>query len=258
MEIISNQQQNGNAQTSPPQQRHSHDLTLKEEPVWAMQIRRRYGDFKTICMAFQPSKVVAICANPIKAVSENAPSLARLNVTYGTGAARQWLYLIIQASVKMLGVDSTRMSDEQIVHLADIISGTYPYLTMTEFLLFISRFEAGMYERFYGDASYFLAVTKSLASFMAERNIWIEQVEIERKRKRQEEQDNRKNAVTYSEYVKSRKYLDKADIKRQAEAIITHNRLIPNLAEEVNKAFKANYGKTPEEYIEKSKDNDKD
>lgn len=216
-----------------------------------------YGDFENVCKAFNHSSVAVVCANPIKAVSADAPSFARLNVTYGVGAARQWLFLILQSSVKMLGVDSTRMGDAQIIHLADIISGTYPHLTLTEFLLFISRFEAGMYERFYGDTSYFLAITKSLSSFMSDRRFLLDLAEKEHQRKWRQEQENRKDTMSYVDFVRNTVYKEKENILRQAEAVSVHNRMNPVKAQEADEAFKANYGITPKEYIEKYKDNDK-
>lgn len=218
-------------------------------PIWAEAIRKKYGDFKSVCNIFHPSKVAAVGANPTKALSMETPSLVRLNATYGDGAARQWLYIVLQSCLRMLGVESRNMADGQVSHLADVIVATYPWLTMAEFLLFIHRFEAGMYERFYGDASYFHAVTKSLVSFMYDRNEFLSEMEAQRKRSKRGDG----KAVSYPDYVRQTKYKKKADILRQAETVLNHNRLLPSTAKEVDEAFKANYGMTPKEYIEKEK-----
>lgn len=215
-------------------------------PIWAEAIRKKYGDFKSVCNIFHPSKVAAVGANPIKALAMETPSLVRLNVTYGDGAARQWIYIVLQSCLRMLGVESRNMADGQVAHLADVIVGTYPWLTMAEFLLFIHRFEAGMYERFYGDASYFQSVTKSLAMFMYDRNELLSEMEAQRKRNNKDEWCG----VSYPEYVKRNKYKETADILRQAETVINHNILLPSTAKEVDEAFKANYGMTPKEYVE--------
>jgi hypothetical protein len=67
-----------------------------------------------------------------------------------------------------------------------------------EILLFVSRFETGMYGRFYGDTSYALAVGEALKQFMVEREHYYADIERERAKKKIEE--SKKCTVTFEEY----------------------------------------------------------
>lgn len=233
-------------------------MTKREEPTWAAEIRKLHGDYAAITTKYAPSRIAAVGADPIAAVASDSPSLVRLDGTYGTGAARQWLFLLIQSTLKTLGVGGDRMSDLQIVHLADVIRSSYPYVSMAEMMLFFFRFECGQYERFYGDASYFLAVTTSLRAFMEERAYWIDKAERQ-KREKEKQQERKEFLCTYAQRIRMNKSEDKEVVEKQAKSILYMNAHYPfseAQKKENIEAFKCNYGNTPEEYLKQEK-NDK-
>lgn len=248
MEHVNKPQKSVSRPTDGVPQKPSCALTKSAEPTFVAEIQKKYGDFKSVCMAFEPPKRSWVCANPIKAIQTDTPTLARLNTTYGDGSARQWLFMVLQDCFRTLGVDSTKMSDTQIIRLADTIVGAYYYLSMAEFLLFIARCEAGYYERFYGDASYFLAITKSLQMFMSDRNELYAEVEREKQKEKRENERMVMN-VSYPDYVRSHKKIKKEDIDNQARSIKTYLTMFPDMEDEANMVFKEMYGKTLKEYF---------
>ena len=78
-----------------------------------------------------------------------------------------------------MSIDSDKMSDPQIAELADIIAARYPWLKLTEFMLFEFYFIAGQYGRFYGESSYFLTITQGLLKFLEERKLLYAVIERE-------------------------------------------------------------------------------
>lgn len=135
-----------------------------------------------------------------EALSSDTPTLVRIDVTYGSGAASQWLYRLLQPTFMFLGVNSDRFPKEMVYDLACTIAGNpiYNKLTLAEVMLFISRFKGGMYGRFYGDTSYALAVTEGLYRFMEERGDIYAQ--MNRDKEKEQEADYKKKAVSFKEW----------------------------------------------------------
>lgn len=69
---------------------------------------------------------------------------------------------------------------------------------IAEFLLFVSRFEAGRYGKFYGDTSYALTVTDALNKFLVERKSTY--ADIEREKHDKELEKSNIGTVTFWEY----------------------------------------------------------
>jgi len=97
-----------------------------------------------------------------------------------------------------LGVTNDKFSKEQIYNLACNIYANYKTLKVVEILLFVTRFEAGRYGRFYGDTSYALVVGEALNKFMVEREHYYADIERERAEKKMAE--SLKDVITYDEY----------------------------------------------------------
>lgn len=97
-----------------------------------------------------------------------------------------------------LGVTNDKFSKEQIYNLARNIASNYKTLKVAEILLFVSRFETGMYGRFYGDTSYALTVGEALKQFMVEREHYYADIERERAEKKIAKSKN--GAITFEEY----------------------------------------------------------
>ena len=137
-------------------------------------------------------------AIPIDCFRRDSPSLVRIDITYGRGSAANWLFCILQGMFVFLGVTNDKFSKEQIYNLARNIASNYKTLKVVEILLFVSRFETGMYGRFYGDTSYALTVGEALAQFMVEREHYYADIERERAEKKIEE--SKKGTISFEEY----------------------------------------------------------
>ena len=97
-----------------------------------------------------------------------------------------------------LGVTNDKFSKEQIYNLACNIYNNYKTLKVVEVLLFVTRFEAGRYGRFYGDTSYALVVGDALNQFMVEREHYY--ADIERERAERKIAESKKGAISFDEY----------------------------------------------------------
>lgn len=159
----------------------------------------KYGDFKTFSNTFSYNLMNTVAKYPVRACSGVAPSLVRMDRTYGNGSAETWLYDVLQATFAMLGVNEDKLSKPQILDLASTIASQYRNIKVTEVLLFLARFKSGKYGRFYGGDSYALIITESLEKFYNE-----ERTELLRQARQQEEEQKRKNyakdAITFEEY----------------------------------------------------------
>lgn len=157
-----------------------------------------------------------ITATPSICFRADSPSLTRINVTYGKGSAATWLYDVLQSTFLFLGVDNTKFRTEQVFDLAQTITNNYGMLKAAEIMLFLSRFKAGMYGRFYGGDSYALVVTTALHQFMEERAAFYDRVEREENNRRLLEDG--KDAITFEEY-KRRKEARGEKVSDALEAI---------------------------------------
>ena len=135
---------------------------------------------------------------PIDCFRRDSPSLVRIDITYGRGSAANWLFGVLQGMFVFLGVTNDKFSKEQIYNLARNIASNYKTLKVVEILLFVSRFETGMYGRFYGDTSYALVVGDALNRFMVEREHYY--ADIERLRAEKKIEESKKGTITFEEY----------------------------------------------------------
>ena len=127
-----------------------------------------------------------------------SPTFVRIDLTYGKGSSANWMYNILQGMFVFLGVTNDKFSKEQIYNLACNIYANYKTLKVVEFLLFVTRFEAGKYGRFYGDTSYALVVGDALNQFMVEREHYY--ADIERQRAEKKIEESKKGTITFDEY----------------------------------------------------------
>ena len=167
-----------------------------------MEITQTYGSFINLCNKFSYANKNEFVANPIECFRRESPSFVRIDVTYGKGSAANWLYNILQGMFVFLGVTDDKFSKEQIYNLAKTIYANYKTLMVVEFLLFVSRFEAGKYGRFYGDTSYALTVTDALNKFMDERGRYL--ADIESMQRRINNERSMHNAISFEEYKRNK------------------------------------------------------
>ena len=204
----------------------------------------------------------------------NTPSLVRIDVTYGKGSSSELVFRLFQSMFIFLGVTDEKFSKEQVYDLSCVIVSQYKTITISEVMLFVSRFKAGRYGRFYGDTSYALTITQAMNTFMEERNDFYEQIEREEKEHRIAE-EKKKEHISFEEW-KRRKEANGEQVNismsvveergrelrvinpietalESARNLVTnkYNLSMKSLLE-MRKVFIAKNGMTPEEFIEKS------
>jgi hypothetical protein len=128
----------------------------------------------------------------------DSPSLVRIDIAYGRGSSASWLFSVLQGMFVFLGITEDKFSKEQVYNLACTIFANYKTLKVAEVLLFVSRFEAGRYGRFYGETSYALTITEAIKQFMVERENSYADIERERTAKR--EREEKKGIISFEEY----------------------------------------------------------
>ena len=174
----------------------TQDLATK--PSWANEIIQRYGGFQQFSNRFSYARMNDIVKNPIDCFRRDSPSLVRIDITYGDEASATWLYDVLQGMFLFLGVNNDKFKREQVYDLARTITSQYKTLKVAEILLFVSRFKAGKYGRFYGGDSYALVVTEAMNRFMVERGNYYDEIERERTERKIEE--SKKGAISFEEY----------------------------------------------------------
>lgn len=99
-----------------------------------------------------------------KCFTGEAPSVKRLEATFGEDTAIVWLNIQLTDLAIYAGIKE-KPSIEVLNRLSEVIIANYHYLKVTEFMVFFQRFKAGKYGSFYGtfDA---LVITKSLDEFL--------------------------------------------------------------------------------------------
>lgn len=162
-------------------------------------IKDRFGDLNSCLNIFNPDNQATLAKRHNDSwITADVPTLALLNQTYGKTASVQWLVVQIYNLSEFCGCKD-KLSTAQIHELSRIIDTSYYHLKLTELMMFFFNFKMGKYGKFYGAVDP-MVITCALREFMQERNQKIDEVESER-RKKQDEED-RKKAVTYEEYLK--------------------------------------------------------
>jgi len=177
---------------------NNSEVVLANKPTFVAEILMRHGSFTNMSNKFSYANKNNFVAIPMDCFRRDSPSLVRIDITYGKGSAANWLFGVLQGMFVFLGVTNDKFSKEQIYNLARNIASNYKTLKVAEILLFVSRFETGMYGRFYGDTSYALAVGEALKQFLVEREHYY--ADIERMRADKKMKESKQGAVSFEEY----------------------------------------------------------
>lgn len=159
-------------------------------------IRQMFGTEKQFLETFNPNAQFDAVKNDFFCYFGNVPTLAHLNAAYISTTAQKWLVAQIFDLSEFVGVKD-KLNENQLRQLAQIIVTQYPYLRVTELMLFFYNFKLGKYAEFYGTVDP-LAITKSLREFMVERN--VAKYNYERKMEALKEEQDKLTAITYEEY----------------------------------------------------------
>ena len=157
----------------------------------------RYGDRARFLTLFNPDLQMKVCKDTELCLFGDAPVRSELNMAYGEMTATMWLVPQLYDLSEYCGAKE-KLQGKPLEECASVIATDFYYLKVSELMLFFHRFKSGRYGRFYGSIDP-LIITTSLREFIRERNNAIhEHEEILRKEK---EEERRKNAITYDEYV---------------------------------------------------------
>ena len=172
--------------------------TSGNKPSWVSEILTRHGSFTQLSNKFSYLNKNTFVANPMDCFRRDSPSLVRIDIAYGRGSSASWLFGVLQGMFVFLGITEDKFSKEQVYNLACTIFANYKTLKVAEVLLFVSRFEAGRYGRFYGETSYALTITEAIKQFMVERE--NSYADIEREKREKSVEEGKKGVVTFEEY----------------------------------------------------------
>lgn len=138
-----------------------------------------------------------ICADPDKCFFAEYPTLTDLRLAYRSEMMPQmWLVTQLYNLCEYCGARD-KLTDSQYREMAFVLSTNWPYLKVSEYMLFFHRFKSGRYGRFYGSIDP-LIITQALRQFCDERAKAIDRHEQEEREKRMDE--SRKRSITWEQY----------------------------------------------------------
>lgn len=161
----------------------------------------RFGDRGGLLLAYNPSSQNDFCRDPMRCVTGNAPTLTDANMAFGGNTAAMWLVAQLQDISEFCGCRD-KLTVTQLEGLARLLASAYPWLKLTELMLFFHRFKLGMYGKFYGAVDP-IVITTSLRTFLSERAGMID--EAERRRRDKEREEAHQGCVTYEQWQAMRK-----------------------------------------------------
>lgn len=147
-------------------------------------------------VAYNPDRQYDFCTYPKRCVTGNAPTLTDINLAYGENTATAWLVAQLQDLSEFCGCRD-KLTVRQLEGLARLLSSTYRWLKLTEFMLYFHRFKLGMYGKFYGAVDP-IVITASLRTFLSERAGIL--YEAERRQMDTDRENARQGCVTYEEW----------------------------------------------------------
>lgn len=117
---------------------------------------------------FAPQHQSVVARDPDRCMTDpQVPTLAIAANAYGHSGIIGWLVGQMENLNSTTGVRDKAQTDE-LQSVAEAVLATYPHLRMTDIMLFMSKFKAGVYGKFYGAVDA-LVVTDGLAKYCADR-----------------------------------------------------------------------------------------
>ena len=157
----------------------------------------RFGDRTAFLTKCNPASQTGFGRNPRACILGDYPTLTDLTIAYGKTMAVQWL--VPQLTDLSVFSGAKDLTVGQLEQLASVIATAYPWMKITELLLFFFRFKTGRYGRFYGSVDP-LVVTTALREFVDERNLLLEQYEREIENQKREK-ERLLPTMTYKEWL---------------------------------------------------------
>lgn len=177
-------------------QARSHQ-SLPDSPQ-RMILESKYGERDTFLILFNPDVQYKICDSDDRCFFGDFPTLATIKAGYGQNAPKMWLLPQLYNLSEYCGCHS-KLQGKPLEECAHIIAKEFWYLKISEIMLFMYRFKAGCYGRFYGSVDP-LIIVESLRKFCEERRYAYDRHEAQIREQREKEEC--KNAITYEEYLR--------------------------------------------------------
>ncbi len=137
-------------------------------PAAAATIERYGADATGLARAFAPHLQGDFARNPDLCMTDKrVPQLSVAANAYGRNAVVGWLIGQLEDLFRMAGA-RTASDLGAIQAAAEAVLTAYPSLRLTDIMLFLTRFKAGVYGRFYGQTDP-LVVTEALGKYWDER-----------------------------------------------------------------------------------------
>lgn len=136
----------------------------------------RYGE-TALAMAqhFSPGRQSEMATDPDRCMTdESVPTISVAVNAYGHQGLVGWVMAHLEDCVQAAGVRD-KVEAKTMVDTAEAIVTNYPFLRLSEVLLFFSRFKAGRYGRFYGVTD-LMVVTTALSQYAEERSVDIRRI----------------------------------------------------------------------------------
>lgn len=173
-------------------------MSLKDCSQQTSKLIAKFGDLGSFVKKFNPSYQREICEKKDECFFGNYPTLAELKAAYGTNAPMIWLVPQLYNLSEYCGCKD-KLTENQLEECAYIIASEYYYLKVSELMLWLHRFKAGKYGRFFGAVDPMIIVA-SLSDFLRDRNVAIEKHDSELRKIQQEIE--RSKAISFEEYCK--------------------------------------------------------
>ena len=219
---------------------------------------------------FNPDIQSVVCKDPQKCWFGKYPTLEQLNRIYGEKTSEDWLIAQLDNLMLFCGCKG-KLNASQLFELSNLISNSYPYLRISEIMLFFNYLKRGKYEKFYGSVDpikimvsldVFVSDTRSKAYAAKEEEIAKEYLKA-----------CKSSAITEEEYLeskglpKSASKLDKlinfkpakpkapqevSDVAVLNSALALVNNIYryeESVLGKMREAWKTRYGCTPQEFV---------
>ena len=107
-------------------------------------IRRRYPTYDALAKAYSPSLQGLLLADMEKAYSEKSPTLADIGRMYHPDVPVLWVKTQLTA-LDLVTQTKEGADADALQEFSELFVRQYPYIKLTEFLLFVARFKLGRY-----------------------------------------------------------------------------------------------------------------
>ena len=154
-----------------------------ELPSDLCEVRVKFPTKERFLVAYSPDIQTACAAHPDKSFFGKAPTLSGLNAAYGQQMAESWLTPQLYDLATFCGAKE-KLDERQLTQTAKMIAVEYPYLKVSELLLFFHRMKNGNYGNFYGavDPMKILAALRTFVKYDRTNAIMMREREEQERR----------------------------------------------------------------------------